>query len=373
MDGQGGPKWVVAATALVLLAGCGGAGSSGEDGAGPPQVDDAGPAASSGAATEPTTDKGDDLDATSGRTDATSGPTHAPPGFAGAELVAQVDVDRIMGDVEILAATPRDPVENPAETRAAADYVETEFQAAGLAPQTLDVELGGNTLPVVYAEVPGTECPERVFVLVGHYDTVPGSPGADDNASGVAATLETGRILAGSPQPATVVVAGLPFEEYGPPYPASRALGQHLLDDDREIVGMLSAEMLGYALPEPEGEDPGDYLMILGYEGAEDLVGTFERAATEWVPGFTARSGTYPPDESFIDRSDHAAFHDLGMPAAFATDGANFRTPHYHQDADVPDNIVVDFFGDSVRTLVGGTAAMAGQDLDGDGTADACG
>lgn len=347
MTGLRGPRWVVSATALVALAGCGGAGGVDED------------------RTE-TSPAPDEAAATSGHPD-------GQPDPVGAQLVAQVDVDRIMGDVRALAASPRHPVENPAEIRAAADYVAGELDAAGLTPQTLDVTVGGTTLPVVYAEVTGTQCPEQVFVLVGHYDTVPGSPGADDNASGVAATLETGRILAGTPQPATVVVAGLPFEEYGPPYPASRALGQHLLDGGQQIIGMLSAEMLGYARPEPVDGDPGDYLMLLGYEGAEDLVATYERAAADWVPGFSAESGTYPPSESFIDRSDHAAFHDLGVPAAFATDGANFRTPHYHQESDVPDNIVVDFFGDSVRTLVGGTAAVAGQDLDGDGTADACG
>lgn len=360
MGGQGGAWCAGSAAALaLLLAGC--AGSPGPTDV-PSGAASSGP--SSATAKPPASAGGGGAQA---RTSRTGG--HGP---AGADLVARVDVDRIMGDVETLAASPRDPVQNPAETRAAADYVAAQLGDAGLTPQTLDVIVGGSTLPVVYAEVPGTRCPEKVFVLVGHYDTVPGSPGADDNASGVAATLETGRILANAPQPATVVVAGVPFEELGPPYPASRALGQHLLDDGREIVGMLSAEMLGYALPEPAGDDPGDYLMLLGYEGAEDLVATFERAAEDWVPGFPVRSGTYPPDESFIDRSDHAAFHDLGVPAAFATDGANFRTPHYHQETDIPENIDVDFFGNSVRTLVGGTAAMAGQDLDGDGTADAC-
>lgn len=275
-------------------------------------------------------------------------------------LVQRVDTDRIMRDVTTLAATPRHPKENLPESKAAASYIEQQYERAGLQAHRIDVTVDGITLPVVYAEITGATCPDEVFVMTGHYDTVAGSPGADDDASGVAATLETARILANAKLPGSVVVAGLPFEEYGPPYPASSALGSTLLDDDRTVTGMISAEMLGYALPEPDDSgDKGDYLNLLGYQGAEDAVATFTGAAETYVPELPVHSGTYPEDTSFISRSDHMAFHELGVPALFATDGANFRTPHYHQPSDTPENITVDFFANSVRTLVAGTAAMA--------------
>lgn len=290
-----------------------------------------------------------------------------------APWVAQVDVERMMADIDMLAATPRDPVENPQETQAAADHIASEFSKAGLTPELLDVTHQGVTLPVVWAQLPGRECQDSVFVLTGHYDTVPGTPGADDDASGIAGMLEIARILAEAELPATVVLAGLPFEEAGPPYPASGALGELLIGQDRRIIGMISAEMLGYGTAELDAEgEPQDYLMLLGYAGSEDMVAAFQRSSDLWVPEFSSQSGTYPPETDFISRSDHMAFHLLGVPAMFATDGANFRTPHYHQDSDTPDNIVQDFLENSVKVLLGGVVAMVADDLDGDGQADAC-
>ena len=72
-------------------------------------------------------------------------------------------------------------------------------------------------------------------------------------------------------------------------------------------------------------------------------------------------AGTVPESESYISRSDHAAFHERGVQAAFATDGANFRTPYYHTPEDVPAHIVQPFLVGAVRTLVAGTIGMAGR------------
>lgn len=277
-------------------------------------------------------------------------------------LVDAVSLPRLMTDIETLAATPRHHDGNPVEIAAAADYVADEFESAGLAPQRLPVTVAGATLPVVWTEVGGSGprgAGQPTFVLVGHYDTVRGSPGADDNASGVAAVLEAARVFVDVDLPSSVVLAGLPFEELGPPYPASLALGELLLAEERHLTGMLSAEMLGYALPEPDDSgDPGDYLLLLGNEGAEELVATFADAATRFAD-FRTEGGTFPPETEFIDRSDHAAFHALGVPAMFATDGANFRTPHYHQASDTPENIVQPFLHGCVKTIVGGIALHA--------------
>lgn len=291
-------------------------------------------------------------------------------------LAAAVQPDRAFADITTLARSPRHAEQNPDAARAATAYIRSELEEAGLEVREIPVTSGDATLPVVWAEIGGKRCGDKVFVLTGHYDTVPGSPGADDDASGVAAVLETARVLAKAEPDASIVVAGLPFEEQGPPYPAARALGGALQKDGRTIVGMVSAEMLGYAAPAAKGDDPGDTLMLLGYEGAEGLVQTFRAAASAWtspVKGWGGvEAGTYPPDTSFISRSDHMAFHALGVPAAFATDGANFRTPHYHQASDTPENIVKPFFEGAVRTMVGGTFAMSSLDADGDGQAEAC-
>ncbi|MDR2997499.1 MAG: M20/M25/M40 family metallo-hydrolase [Microbacterium sp.] len=280
-----------------------------------------------------------------------------------AALVAGVDGDRIMADVRALAKTPRDPSANAEQAAAAAKYVETQLRDAGLEPKKIDVTAQGVTLPTVWAEIPGTQCSDRVFVLTGHYDTVPGSPGADDDASGIAGMLETARILAGARLPATVVVAGVPFEEQGSPYAGSAVLATELIrHQHRDVFGMVSAEMLGYASTTPNADGRiGDFLNILGYPDAEQLVQIFDRANTEWAGGAKVEVETVPATESFISRSDHEAFHMRGIPAAFATDGANFRTPYYHTAQDVPQNISTDFFAGAVRSLVAGTIGMAGR------------
>lgn len=184
-------------------------------------------------------------------------------------LVDAVQPDRAFADITTLARTPRHPEQNPDDTRAAAAYIRSELTEAGLEPQDIPVVVGGTTLPVVWAEIAGRRCADKVFVVTGHYDTVAGTPGADDDASGVAAMLEIGRVLARAEPDASVVVAGLPFEEKGPPYPASRALGEQLRKQGRTIVGMISAEMMGYAAPKPTEDDAGNTLLLLGYEGAE--------------------------------------------------------------------------------------------------------
>lgn len=292
---------------------------------------------------------------------------------AGQRHVADVRIGRLMRDVSTIAKGPRHVVEDHADALAAAELVDERLVEAGLEPGRIDVDAHGVTLPVVWAEIPGTQCANRVFVVTGHYDTVSGSPGADDDATGVAAVLEIARVLADAEPGAGVVVAAVPFEESGLPYAGSSALAETLEDDSREVIGMLSAEMLGYATSEPDSSgDPGDYLNVLGYEGSEDLVGTFAAAAEAWVDGFEVQASVHPPETDFISRSDHAAFHARGVPAAFATDGADFRTPYYHQADDLPANIVRPFFRDSVRTLVGGAFAMTTADRDGNETTDAC-
>lgn len=298
--------------------------------------------------------------------------THAVPDAA-RTLVGQVRIARLMADVETIAAGPRHSVADHDAALAAADHVEQELTRAGLRPGTIDVRAHGVTLPTVWAEIEGAQCSNRVFVITGHYDTVRGSPGADDDATGVAAAIEIGRVLAEADLGAGIVVAAVPFEEYGAPYAGAAALARLLLDDEREVIGMLSADMLGYATSEPDASgEPGDYLNVLGYEGADEFVRSFATAAGHWVDGFEVQASVHPPETGFINRSDHAAFHAVGIPAAFATDGADLRTPLYHQPEDVPDAVVRPFFRDSVRTLVGGSYVFTTADRDGDGVAEAC-
>lgn len=277
-----------------------------------------------------------------------------------ASVAGAVDAKRLMTHVRALAGSPRANVPDHAQALSAARYVEAQLVRVGLKPRRLEVTSQSTTLPVVWAAVPSVGGPAGpTVVLVAHYDTVPGSPGADDNASGVAGMLEISRVLPSHTLPATVVLATVPFEEsYG--FAGSEALAASLVADPRtQVVAAMSAEMLGYSTKEPRLlGDRGDDLLLVGFPGTERVVDTVVAAAKRWSPG--RLSGLAVPEGvPEAERSDHASFHRHGIPAVMATDGAEFRNPHYHQPSDTPDTLDPDFLAGSTASLAVGLMALA--------------
>src|SRR5690349_10912607 len=109
----------------------------------------------------------------------------------------RADPARLAADVRVLEGE-RHPHSSPAALDAAAQYIITQLGGAGLQAERQPFEFRGRSYDNVVALQPGTD-PARPRVLVGaHYDSVRGTPGADDNASGVAGMLEVARLLAGS-------------------------------------------------------------------------------------------------------------------------------------------------------------------------------
>jgi hypothetical protein len=290
-----------------------------------------------------------------------------------AGLLATVDQSRLTADVATLAAAPRSLADPPAVLEAAADHVDQGLVDAGYTTERLDVTDAGRTLPVVLAEVEGTECAPRTFVVGAHYDSVPGSPGADDNATGVAGMLELARALAASPLPISVTFAGFPFEENS--LAGSAALAQRLRDEGRPVVGMISLEMLGYSTtdPDPLTGTMGDYLVMVADPTSGYLGEVFGAANHTYQPDFLGFGAVVDPAVvPDILRSDHASFLNAGFPALMATDTANFRNPNYHLPSDTPATIDGDFLAGSTRAALAGVATVGSVDQDQDGQADAC-
>lgn len=183
-------------------------------------------------------------------------------------------------------------------------------------------------------------------VLVGaHYDTVPGTPGADDNASGVAVLLEIARYAASQPLRVPLWCVAFDMEEYG--LQGSAAYAAALKQAGQTLRLMLSLEMLGYCdrtpgsqnypLPALQALYPnrGDYIGLIGNLSAGgDLLrlrGALRRAgvACQILP--VPCQGRPVPETR---RSDHAPFWDQGYRALMVTDTAFLRNPHYHQPSD---------------------------------------
>jgi Zn-dependent M28 family amino/carboxypeptidase len=255
----------------------------------------------------------------------------------------------------------------------AAGYIAGQLEGAGLDVHFDNVSAFGQTLPNVIADLPGTGCSDTIFVVGAHYDSVTSTPGADDNASGVAGMLEIARVLRSRPLPMTVRFIGFPFEEIG--LVGSRQVAQDLAAEGADVTGMVSLEMIGFTAT---GEDaflgvPNDYLASVADPQSEYLARVFGAAHFEYVRDRFAPAAVIDPSVlGDIRRSDHATFWDEGFRALLITDTANFRNPNYHQPSDTLASLDLDFLSDATRATAAGLVAFGLVDADDDGTPDVC-
>jgi hypothetical protein len=202
------------------------------------------------------------------------------------------------------------------------------------------------------------------FVLLGgHYDSVPGTPGADDNASAVAVCLECARLIARH-NIGSVMVVFFNREEDGlvgssefvaslADEPGPRIREAHVFEMVGYRTRAAGSQKTPHGLPLPFAPDTGDFLGLLANAGSnaisEDLLGL----AARHVPQLSvvALRTYFGIERAFGDlqRSDHAPFWQAGIPAIMWTDTANFRNPHYHLASDTPDTLDYDFIADVTR------------------------
>ena len=196
------------------------------------------------------------------------------------------------------------------------------------------------------------ESPARVIVGA-HYDSAPGTPGANDNASGVAAALMLAEHFAGRPLGNTLRVVFFANEE--PPYFQNDGMGslhhaQACAQRGDQVLAMLSLESLGYYSDAPGSQhypgklvglaypDQGNFVAFVGNLGSRSLVRhaieVFRRTAA--VPSEGAALPSWIPG---VDWSDHSSFWKFGYPAIMVTDTAVFRDEHYHQFDDTPEHL----------------------------------
>ncbi|MGR4068713.1 M28 family peptidase [Billgrantia sp. C5P2] len=240
----------------------------------------------------------------------------------------------------------------PEALQAAGDYIERSFQAAGHRPRRQAVPTGSRMFHNIEVVLPGGRLAEEVLVVGAHYDTVRGSPGADDNASGVAVLIELAHLLRDAELDRSLHLVAFVNEEI--PFFGSEAMGslryvQQAGAEGRDIVGMISLEMLGYFSNEPGSQtypfpldrfypDTGDFLAFVSNLESRRLlhraIGAFRRHAEVPSEGVTA-----PPQLGDIRRSDHWAFWQKDIPAMMLTDTANFRNPYYHGPSDTHDRL----------------------------------
>jgi Zn-dependent M28 family amino/carboxypeptidase len=260
---------------------------------------------------------------------------------------------------------PRDPFDGHAGMEAAADTIAETLRGFDFQFVEERFRCEGRWYRNLIALHPGSSRDGQVLI-VAHYDTVPNSPGADDNASGVAGLLEVAGALARHRFTYDLVFVAFPLEEYG--NPGSVYYVEQAKAGDARIAGVFDLEMIGYTGPTqtvPPGiQAPavGDFISVVGNRRSEGLVALFKEASTLVAPSLPVHglvvegNGENVP---FVRQSDHAPFWDAGYPAVMITDTAFLRNPHYHLPTDTLDTLDLRFLWQVAVTTAASAALLA--------------
>jgi hypothetical protein len=230
------------------------------------------------------------------------------------------------------------------------DYLRNELTACGYNVEAHEFRLPEGTGTNLVATLPGRS--RRMFVIGAHYDSIPGCAGANDNASGTAAVLELGRLLAGNPLDMTLRFVLFANEEHvGTPaeHMGSYLYARHCHAVGDEIAGMWSLETIGYFSEEKDSQHypspldvfyptTGNFIGFIGNELSSHWIRSSVRAFRQ-VAEVPSQGIAAPITFKDVDRSDHWGFCQFGYPALMVTDTANFRYPHYHTAGDTADRV----------------------------------
>lgn len=309
-----------------------------------------------------------------------------------------VSVDELAGQVDPtalarhLAAMPG-PRRRPEDASAIAvtlEHLRSSFGGAGWDVREQpcsDPRSGAGTNLI--ARLPGSDG-RALLAVVAHHDTVPGSPGADDNGSGLAALIELARLLPRRPWHASIELVAADFEETNDVagkavLAGSRAYVASLLQDHADLRGAIVYDLIAYADPTPGSQRVppgigelfprigamlerigrrGDFLVAIGggTSAGTHLLDALARAAEHAAPELDVVPFPIPaglPMRGDFFRSDHVSFWEADLPAVMLTDTANFRNPHYHRPTDVVTTLDPVFWSRVVAATIGTIALLS--------------
>jgi hypothetical protein len=261
--------------------------------------------------------------------------------------------DNLRRDVEALASGIGERnVRRYEALLAAADYIDDAFVASGYKVERQRYDILDRPYDNLEAQRLGSSRPEEIVVVGAHYDSVPGAPGANDNASGVAALLALSAAFAHHNYARTIRFVAFVNEEA--PFAHTETMGSNVYatrarERGEKIVAMLSLETMGYYSDEPNSQrypsvlrwiypDTGHFIAFVSNLSSRSLlkksIRTFRSSAS--IP---SEGGALPENLPGVGWSDHWSFWQADYPAIMITDTALFRYPDYHLPTDTPDKI----------------------------------
>ncbi len=249
----------------------------------------------------------------------------------------------------------------------AADYVEQKFKEFRYTPTRQTFQVHNIDCHNIACEIKGSQEPEKIFIVGAHYDSAPGTPGANDNGSGTAAMLAIAEKLKGFKPKRTLRFVAFTNEE--PPYFQNRGqMGSWVYakmcrEEDQNIVGVISLETMGYYTDAKNSQNYPIALLKLRYPSTGNFIGVISDTKSaqlqrEIVKAFKSNStvpcigASLPANVPGVGWSDHWSFWQEGYPGVMITDTAPNRYPHYHQKTDTPDKINFPVFSGVVQGLI---------------------
>jgi Zn-dependent M28 family amino/carboxypeptidase len=271
-----------------------------------------------------------------------------------AKLLGSVSAERLFAYVDMLAFPRHYTFERKANLRAR-DLLVKLLQSLGYSPV-----LQGSYDNIVVTT--GDAEDGRYLLLGAHYDSVPETPGADDNASAVAVCLECARLLKEYACRPTMIVF---FNREEDDLRGSKEFVAERRNALRTVEEAHIFEMVGFCNRAPKSQrmppgipgfaapDVGDFLALIANRGSNRIGEALLKLAASYVAEFPVVAlKMYLGLERFIKdlhRSDHAPFWQAGIPAIMWTDTSEFRNPHYHGSSDTPDTLDYDFVAQVAR------------------------
>jgi len=239
--------------------------------------------------------------------------------------------------------------------KSAAGFIETTLRSQGYDVHSYEFVVDGNPVRNLEVQIQGAKTADKNLIVGAHYDAFGETPGADDNASGVAALLELAGSLKNSKPDRTIRLVFFVNEE--PPDFQTDKMGslvyaRQLHDQKVNVTGMISLETIGY-YSDVEGSQQypagmgilypytGNFIGFVGNIGSRSLVRRAIKAFRESAD-FPSEGVAAPSGLTGIGWSDQWAFWQQGYKAIMVTDTAPFRNHNYHQPSDTPEKLDYD-------------------------------
>lgn len=247
----------------------------------------------------------------------------------------------------------------------AKDFFINSFSQAGYKVQIQEYQIENQSYYNLEVEKTGTTKPNEIIVIGGHYDSAYTSPGANDNGTGAAATLELARIFANKNTNRTIKFVEFTNEE--PPFFWTENMGslvytKNLKQQGKNIVAMLSLETMGYFDDQPGSQEypypinliypnQGNFISFIGNIKSSNLVKTAISSFRNHVK-FPSQGTALPDYIPGVGWSDQWSFWQQGYQGIMVTDTAPYRYQYYHTGDDTIDKIDLDKFTRVVNGLV---------------------